>query len=156
MAQRRKLQSSSDVTVFVPTNAAFDAAGDAITRYFDTDAWSNLFIQRVIKYHIIEGTVLLSTDLVDGQIVITPSPATTIPSDVTVSLNDPPTLDGPSIVPERSNSINAATHRRQQLAGANSNTRSRGLGLFPSPTVAKRKTSLVQIESVHLRATRRQ
>jgi len=55
----------SDVTVFVPNNAAFQAIGSAVGNLTTAQLAS------ILEYHVINGTVAYSTDLVNGSTIKT-------------------------------------------------------------------------------------
>lgn len=55
----------SDVTIFAPTNAAFDAIGSAVGNL------SKEQLSSILQYHVIKGTVAYSSLLTDGETVNT-------------------------------------------------------------------------------------
>jgi uncharacterized surface protein with fasciclin (FAS1) repeats len=93
----RRVLAEGGMTLFLPTNKAFEDAGDLLDKYTDTSAWGDGFLSSVLLFHVIDGSTVLSTDLEDGAVVIDAS-SSLIPSDVTVSTQvDPPQLSGPSL-----------------------------------------------------------
>ncbi|MGC9343334.1 MAG: fasciclin domain-containing protein [Bacteroidales bacterium] len=64
------LSSDGSYTVFAPTNEAFAALLD-VTGQSDLADIPEAVIERVLKYHVISGASLMSTDLSDGQMAAT-------------------------------------------------------------------------------------
>lgn len=56
------IDSASDVTIFAPSNAAFEAIGSAAAD-LSTDQ-----LAEILQYHVIQGTVAYSTDITPGSI----------------------------------------------------------------------------------------
>lgn len=59
------VDSLMDVTVFVPNNAAFQAIGSAVGNLTMAQ------LSSILEYHVINGTVAYSTDLVNGSTIKT-------------------------------------------------------------------------------------
>lgn len=59
------VDEAHDVTVFAPNNAAFQAIGSALGNLSTTELIS------ILEYHIINGTVAYSTDIMNGSSVMT-------------------------------------------------------------------------------------
>lgn len=66
----QSLSSDGSFTVFAPTNDAF-AALLGVTGQSDLGDIPEEVIERVLKYHVIPGAALMSTDLSDGQMAST-------------------------------------------------------------------------------------
>jgi len=64
------LSTDGSYTVFAPTNDAFTALLGVIGQASLTDIPESV-IERLLKYHVISGTSLMSTDLSDGQMAAT-------------------------------------------------------------------------------------
>jgi uncharacterized surface protein with fasciclin (FAS1) repeats len=54
------LDTQSNITVFAPSNDAFQEIGSALSN-FSTDQLSS-----ILSYHVVNGTVAYSTDLANG------------------------------------------------------------------------------------------
>jgi uncharacterized surface protein with fasciclin (FAS1) repeats len=54
------LDTIKNVTVFAPNNAAFEAIGSAVANLSTSD------LTKILEYHVINGTVAYSSDLVNG------------------------------------------------------------------------------------------
>ncbi|WP_349664160.1 fasciclin domain-containing protein [Cellulophaga lytica] len=80
------LGTEGPFTVFAPTNAAFEALLDDLgpdytsLADFDTEDEKTL-LANILKYHVVSGAAVLSSDLTDGQMV-----TTALGQDVTVNL----------------------------------------------------------------------
>ena len=59
------LTNLKDITVFAPTNAAFEAIGSALGTLSPTD------LTNILSYHVVNSSVLYSTTLTDGASVPT-------------------------------------------------------------------------------------
>ena len=59
------VDSLTDVTVFVPNNAAFQAIGSAVGNLTMAQ------LSSILEYHVINGTVAYSTDLANGTTIKT-------------------------------------------------------------------------------------
>lgn len=77
------LSNDGDYTVFAPTNEAFAALLQA-TGQSSLDDIPEDVIERLLKYHVIAGSALMSTDLSDGQMASTLLSAD---DEITVSIN---------------------------------------------------------------------
>ena len=64
------LSSEGTYTVFAPTNSAFSALLGVIGQTSLEDIPEDV-IERLLKYHVISGAALMSTDLSDGQMAAT-------------------------------------------------------------------------------------
>jgi uncharacterized surface protein with fasciclin (FAS1) repeats len=103
----RRALAEGGMTIFLPTNTAFDDVlpANLLDKYTDTSAWGDSFLRNILEFHFIEGSTILSTDLEDGSQIIG-DPGDVLPSSVTVNTQvDPPQLSGPSIVPTPANIV---------------------------------------------------
>ncbi|KAL3925179.1 MAG: hypothetical protein SGILL_000587, partial [Bacillariaceae sp.] len=66
------LQESTDRTVFVPNEAAFESVipPDLLAKYFDFDVWSKEYLEVLLFCHELTDSVVLSTDLTNGTELI--------------------------------------------------------------------------------------
>lgn len=64
------LKGAGPFTVFAPTNEAFTALLGVIGQT-DPNNIPDAVVERILKYHVISGTAVKSTDLTDGQMVST-------------------------------------------------------------------------------------
>merc|ERR1712008_13437 len=62
------LSGDGPLTVFAPTNAAFDALGDVVTQLLLP--CNSAALTSILKYHVVDGKIE-SGDLVDGQTAVT-------------------------------------------------------------------------------------
>ena len=111
--------ATQDLTVFVPTNAAFadlavglgfmgdTADADAVAAFLTGNVDSGLLLD-IVNYHLVGGTVL-STDLVNGDAVTTVNGATFTPDLPTLVDNEPDLID-PSVVGADNVADNGVAH----------------------------------------------
>lgn len=71
------VNDTPDLTIFAPTNDAFQAIGSALANLSTTDLAS------ILAYHVVNGTVAYSTDLQNGSSVQTANGA-----NLTVTINE--------------------------------------------------------------------
>lgn len=89
--------ADGEKTLFVPTNEAFEAIlpSGLLDKYFDTELWTASFLNAVLAFHDIPGTVL-STDLVNGTEIFPFVNGGLLGSSLTVTL-PPPMLSAASM-----------------------------------------------------------
>jgi len=93
------LSADGSLTVFAPTNDAFDDAS-AVTATLDAEG-----LRDVLLYHVVDtGTPVLSTDLADGDV-----PTLATGESVTI-VADPPTVNGAAIGPADIHVSNGVVH----------------------------------------------
>ena len=95
------LAGPGPMTVFAPTNMAFGAVAavepELANAFFMFDSW-NFHLADVLTYHVINGTAILSTDLVDGDVTMLNGGTMTVATNP-VSFTDELSMES-TVVPE--------------------------------------------------------
>lgn len=92
----------NEYTVFAPTNAAFDAAIEALETTAD-DLLARDDLDQIILYHVVPGTVL-STDLMNGDVT------TAQGSNVTINIDNGVTVNGANVTTPDVAAVNGVVH----------------------------------------------
>ena len=97
------LQQSTDRTVFVPNDSAFESVtpSDLISKYLDVEIWSKEYIEVLLFCHELTDAVVLSTDLTNGTDI---RPCTDLISPV-VTITLPPPMMSKTTMPVPANIV---------------------------------------------------
>lgn len=98
------LGAEGSFTVFAPTNAAFTALLGVIGQEELEDIPEDV-LRRVLEYHVVAGTVALSTDLSDGQSI-----ETVLGDNVTVSTSGGVSINGANVTAADISASNGVVH----------------------------------------------
>ncbi len=98
------LSGEGSFTVFAPTNAAFTALLGVIGQD-DLDDIPESVLRRVLEYHVVSGTVALSTQLSDGQSI-----ETVLGDNVTISTSSGVSVNGANVTTADVSASNGVVH----------------------------------------------